>query len=166
MSSRIITGIHYASVDASHKDTEGDHWIGYTIQLASSASPASQGSQAPRASPTASASQASSNTPIGVYIDLYQQCCERYDVLFLAPDGKTEADFLGADLRRVGWGRDFKKQTTLHDLPFDPRDTPHAVVNIDTDRGRIQLVAFNDHNGYYPHSVKVHWGDYADIQEL
>jgi hypothetical protein len=41
-----------------------------------------------------------------------------------------------------------------------------AAIEIITDHLPIQIVAWNSHNGAYPHSILVEWDGYKDVQKL
>lgn len=69
------------------------------------------------------------------------------------------------------WGRDVDKTLTavsLDDHPeiYSGRDISYAVVDVHTDVGLVQMVAFNEHNGFYPHTVLVSWEGHEEIQEI
>ena len=44
--------------------------------------------------------------------------------------------------------------------------TQYAIVNVGTTDGFLQIIAYNQHNGLYPHSVLVEWDGYRDIQAI
>lgn len=94
---------------------------------------------------------------IRVFIDDYQNCCEEYGVDMITPEGK---DIVGDEVKSVEWG----KATIQEKTSCDYRQT--AVVHLETTSGLTQIVAYNEHNGYYPHSVYVEWNGYKDVQEI
>ena len=104
---------------------------------------------------------------IEVLVDVYQSCCEIYDVIIITPDNQ---DVIGYEVKSVKWGKcilvDYLPVIKSHEIEFNEKDTQQAIVNIETDKGLIQIVTYNIHNGYYPHKVSVKWNDYSDIQEI
>jgi hypothetical protein len=94
---------------------------------------------------------------ISVYIENCQLCCESYDTMLLPTE-----DIIGLEVKSVKWGtRILPQYLNLLNLDID-----YAVVNIETDKIPIQVVAWNDHNGYYPHNVYVEWEGYSDTQKI
>ena len=119
--------------------------------------------------------------PIKVLVDEFGSlCCEDYDV-FLAFEDKihgrmpwmgnvqaVELDTLGlvgAKISSVSYVSDALNETVENSIGTSTY-VSSALVNIETDRGIVQLVAWNEHNGYYPHTVHVEWDDFKDEQEI
>lgn len=103
---------------------------------------------------------------IKVFVSTYTSCCENAGTALLKPEG---LDLLGARVLSVAWGRHVKNglvAESLDTLPEHFDDVQRAVVDVMTDRGLVQLVAFNEHNGYYPHSVYTLWAGHEDLQEI
>lgn len=86
-------------------------------------------------------------------IEQDQCCCESFGYLSTPDDFN---DFIGADLlsiKRVTVN-DCVKQDDLEERmsqEYDPAQT--MFINIETTNGLLQLAAYNEHNGYYGHSV-------------
>ena len=79
-----------------------------------------------------------------------QHCCENYGYIFT--NDKVE-EFVGATVLGV---RVVNTDLTSQDLDklggeSFILDCPTMFINIETDRGLLQFVAYNDHNGYYGH---------------
>lgn len=99
---------------------------------------------------------------ITLAIDDESSCCESWGY-FLTEDDTEK--FIGAELRGVSItdtnrsGRRFI--TGWGDEKGDDRPTEHLdegdvmFVDIETDRGVLQFVAYNAHNGYYGHTARV-----------
>lgn len=97
---------------------------------------------------------------ITLAIDSYQSCCESWGY-FLTEDDPER--FLGAHLLGVqitdtnrsgrafynGWRDDDNPD----DVSLDEGDV--MFVDIETDVGVLQFVAYNAHNGYYGHTARV-----------
>lgn len=97
---------------------------------------------------------------ITLAIDDESSCCESWGY-FLTEDNTEK--FAGAVLRGVaitdtnrshrrfttGWGAD-EGENVEH---LDEGDV--MFVDIETDRGVLQFVAYNSHNGYYGHTARV-----------
>jgi hypothetical protein len=78
------------------------------------------------------------------------QCCEAWGYFWCNDDPQ---EFVGAALQGVAM-----VDTALDVIKLEANSTVEDVaifVNIDTDRGTLQFVAYNDHNGYYGHQVQV-----------
>jgi hypothetical protein len=86
-------------------------------------------------------------------IDNSSGCCENWGHFFCNDD---VSDFIGAEVRGVS-----VTDTALNNhkveaaLPYGLDDGGIMFVNIETDRGVLQFVAYNSHNGYYGHTAKV-----------
>lgn len=86
-------------------------------------------------------------------------CCESWGY-FLTEDDETK--FVGAEL----WGvtlTDTNRSARTFGARFDRYDESDVhldegdvmFVDIETDRGILQFVAYNAHNGYYGHTARV-----------
>ena len=84
---------------------------------------------------------------IALSIDNCRECYEVYGV-----NCEQSDKFIGAEVFAVRW-------TYEKDLPrIKAREHVNvAGLDISTSRGLLRLWAFNDHNGYYPHSVRAQW---------
>jgi len=98
---------------------------------------------------------------ITLAIDDESSCCESWGY-FLTED--DTAKFVGAGLRgvsitdtnRSGWkfvGSYHEWDEARGDVLLDAGDV--MFVDIETDRGVLQFVAYNAHNGYYGHDARV-----------
>lgn len=101
---------------------------------------------------------------IKVFIDSHQQCCEEFDVYIVLNGERLDMHdiqymLIGHDVTDVRWGR-------LHRVPVEALDTYEARIEVETSAGLVELVAWNEHNGYYPHSVIVSWKDKYEKQEI
>lgn len=98
---------------------------------------------------------------ITLAIDNDASCCESWGY-FLTEDDPSK--FIGADLRGVKV-TDTNRSTKQFAPRFDgDYDNPNKVwlddggvlfVDIETDRGPLQFVAYNVHNGYYGHEARI-----------
>lgn len=91
-----------------------------------------------------------SEQSISLEMDMESQCCERFGYFF---SNDVLSEFIGAtvsEIRLVDTELNSKKlveeRITRGDCMF---------VNIITDRGILQFTAYNEHNGYYGHYVKI-----------
>lgn len=93
---------------------------------------------------------------IKLYIDNEASCCERWGHFWCNDD---PADFVGAQVRGVTI-----TDTALHEAQMRANDLAPTrkefeggvmFVNLETDRGTLQFVAYNEHNGFYGHEAKV-----------
>lgn len=81
-------------------------------------------------------------------ISNYQSCCERTGYFWC---NDSTAEFIGARLLDV----------TITDTALITSKAPDIYeggvmfVNLVTDRGVLQFVCYNEHNGYYGHTARV-----------
>lgn len=89
-------------------------------------------------------------------------------MIVLVPEGVGSLQ--GLEILSNGWGEDVNDElkTTLlgQQLPCDYDDMWYACVDLHTNKGLIQVISYNIHNGYYPHHVYVEWDGYTDYQLL
>lgn len=93
---------------------------------------------------------------IKLLIDDEGQCCESWGY-FMSEDDFSE--FIGSEINDISI-TDTALNTTLlekHDVNPDDEwfDGGIMFVNINTNKGTLQFVAYNDHNGYYGHEARV-----------
>ena len=89
---------------------------------------------------------------IYLLIENGQSCCENWGYL-LSHDNFDE--FIGAQLLGL---REVSEAEIGVSLPADTscHGSPATVfVNVETSKGTLQFVAYNDHNGYYGHEVRI-----------
>lgn len=79
-----------------------------------------------------------------------QSCCERSGY-FMSEDDFT--DFIGANLIDLAITDTCLNTKKLEDEELYEPDL--MFVNLNTDKGLLQFVAYNSHNGYYGHSAVV-----------
>jgi len=107
---------------------------------------------------------------INLLISNDQSCCEKWGYFFC---NEEVDEFVGAELHSISL-----TDTALHTETFwekAPKATSYnyenkvrvprefgadafeqlMFVNLETDRGTLQFVAYNDHNGYYGHQARV-----------
>src|SRR5690606_32408818 len=84
-------------------------------------------------------------------VDDGQNCCESWGQIFM---NDNPQDFLNAEILnidKVDIALDKKKIDDLGSL--DQGEV--SFLNINTDRGTLQLAVYDSHNGYYGHSVYI-----------
>lgn len=92
---------------------------------------------------------------IDLLIDAEGQCCEKFGYLWT---NERPRDFVGATLLGVrSNGESIDGERSLDADYFDPHPNDRAAMFIDllTDRGILQFVAYNEHNGSYEHLASV-----------
>lgn len=90
---------------------------------------------------------------IKLLIDNQQNCCEQWGY-FMSEDNLE--DFIGAkiyDVTVTDIALNTKKINEC--IPYGIQDGGVMFINIITDKGVLQFVAYNAHNGYYGHDVYV-----------
>jgi hypothetical protein len=96
---------------------------------------------------------ATSKQTLRLYIENEQSCCERWGY-FMTEDNLD--DFIGAELLSVA-----VVDSDLNHPKFNQGGRPimyegdTMFVNIETSRGTLQFVAYNEHNGHYGHQAGV-----------
>jgi hypothetical protein len=88
---------------------------------------------------------------IKLVMDDEQSCCESFGY-FMSHDDFSE--FIGAELKDVSVTDTGLTHKKIEELQNDD-ECCILFVNLSTDRGVLQFVAYNSHNGYYGHIAKV-----------
>jgi len=86
-------------------------------------------------------------------ISSVQSCCESFGYFWTNDDTK---EFIGAEVYNVSITNTMLETKDIdknENIKVDEGDT--MFVNIDTDKGMLQFVAYNSHNGYYGHDAYV-----------
>lgn len=93
---------------------------------------------------------------IKLYIDNEGSCCEEWGY-FWCNDNPQE--FIGAGLRTVSLTDTALNEVQMKANNLNPNEKwfqgSVMFVNLETDKGTLQFVAYNEHNGYYGHEAKV-----------
>ena len=93
---------------------------------------------------------------IELVINDNQQCCERCGY-FMSED--DPAQFVGAQLLGIELTDTALKPESLKANDLDPSheyfEGSVMFVTLNTSKGPLQFVAYNEHNGYYGHEAKV-----------
>lgn len=87
---------------------------------------------------------------IYIGIDNGQNCCENWGYITSEDDVQ---DFVGATLLGISVVDDACKVYDV--LQNDYKEAAAMFVNLDTSKGLLQLVLYNEHNGYYSHAVVI-----------
>lgn len=105
---------------------------------------------------------------IRLVISRWTSCCEEFGVYLNSQKDNTQVakakDLVGAKVLKVRWGRDkpdghkepAEEDIDWDDYPFE-EPTSYACVDVFIDKGKVQLVAWNRHDGPYPHTVIATW---------
>lgn len=93
---------------------------------------------------------------IKLFIDNDSSCCENWGHFWC---NENPQDFIGAKLREVTLTDTALNQAVMQANELNPDDKWFEggvmFVNLETNRGTLQFVAYNEHNGYYGHEAKV-----------
>jgi len=93
---------------------------------------------------------------IKLWIDTMPSCCEQFGY-FISEDNFN--DFTGAEVlsvERVDTALKVSQvERFMHEGKLDLDGGGIMFVNINTNRGTLQFVAYNEHNGYYGHDAGV-----------
>jgi hypothetical protein len=92
---------------------------------------------------------------IKVGIENGQSCCEQWG--YLTSEDSNDLDgFTGGELLSITATDTSLVSTTLEKLSTEGIDIDSAVfITFETTKGTFQITAYNEHNGYYGHGVKV-----------
>jgi hypothetical protein len=93
---------------------------------------------------------------IKLMIDNDSSCCEQWGWFWC---NDNPQDFIGAELLDVKLTDDALNEAKFKENNVDPSNEWFEggimFVNLETDRGTLQFVAYNEHNGYYGHEARV-----------
>lgn len=93
---------------------------------------------------------------IKLFIDNDSSCCEKWGHFWC---NDNPQDFIGAELRSVSLTDTALNEAQMKANDLNPNDKWFyggvMFVNLETDKGTLQFVAYNEHNGYYGHDAKV-----------
>ena len=91
---------------------------------------------------------------ISLLISNGQNCCEAWGYL-MSEELNEGDDFIGANIISI---EEVSEADIIKDEDEDDDDYVDACIfiNVNTDRGTLQFKAYNSHNGYYGHAVRVH----------
>lgn len=105
-------------------------------------------------------------------------CCEHFDIFMcdkheIFKEDKIQS-LVGRNIQSVKWGHKLlqKLPGVSSDLELQQKckHVDWAAVNIelgtvdDDDSQTVQIVAFNEQNGFYPHHVYTSWKNHEDVQ--
>jgi len=102
---------------------------------------------------------------IRLFIDNEGQCCENWGYFWCNDDPQ---EFVGAEVTDVCLVDGALEKTLLefHCEHHNSEETALMFVNIETDKGTLQFVAYNEHNGYYGHKATVESGQLHEEEYL
>jgi hypothetical protein len=104
---------------------------------------------------------------IKLYIDNDQSCCESFGYFWCNDDPQ---EFIGAELYTVTLTDTALNQRYLEDRDMDPKSEYFSggvmFVNLETSKGTLQFVAYNEHDGYYGHEATVECTQLAHSETL
>lgn len=93
---------------------------------------------------------------IELSIDNGQSCCETFGFFWC---NDNPQDFVGAKVRGISLTDTELNEAKMKQHDIDPSSEYFEggvmFVNIDTNKGILQFVAHNEHNGYYGHDAYV-----------
>jgi len=90
---------------------------------------------------------------IELWISNFQSCCESWGYFWC---NDNPQDFIGASLLGITLTNTALNTKTIEEHHADSLDDGGIMfVNFETNRGVLQFVAYNAHNGFYGHEVKV-----------
>lgn len=98
-------------------------------------------------------------------INMVQDCCENPG--YIITNDETNS-FIGAEILSYATTDDRLSSTKSEEIDEIIRNLDEGDIiffNIETDRGTLQFVAYNQHNGYYGHRCKIE-SEQLNIEEM
>ena len=97
-------------------------------------------------------------------IDSDQSCCEYFGYFSYNEFDKPFEHFIGAEIYQISVSNDDNENKKVFDITKGIKhhvyDIDSAVfINIMTSKGKLQIVIYNEHNGYYGHSIRYSFVD-------
>ncbi len=96
------------------------------------------------------------NQTIKLLIDDQQDCCETFGYFWCNDE---PGEFIGAELLNVTITDKELNEAKMKENELEPNDKWFEggvmFVNLETNKGTLQFVAYNEHNGYYGHKAKI-----------
>lgn len=91
---------------------------------------------------------------VTIFISNQSGCCESWGVITTED---TLSDFIKAELLTLSTiDYDYKNHPLTKDDTFGGYDEGGCIfVDVETSKGKLQFVLYNQHNGYYGHSVTI-----------
>ena len=104
---------------------------------------------------------------VQVAISDHRSCCEEYGVNIYIEGVLSSIDTLretlvGCTLFSVAWDDTYQPTDLFH----ESYGMYTAPVRIVASGHVVHIVPWNEHNGYYSHTVRVAWQGYADTQDI
>lgn len=94
-------------------------------------------------------------------IESTQSCGEDWGIDIIFPRNRVQDDFIGKNLGKVKFGPDIEEERGALGCT---RTTVQLYLH--TCIGRITIQAYNEHNGYYPHQIRLKKDGKTDIQTI
>lgn len=88
-----------------------------------------------------------------------QMCCESFGIIVSKNGGEYE------DVKDVDFTEFQGMKITSAQYTTETR-YDGVAVRVEFTNGTLMIEIYNDHNGYYPHSYKVEYGDWSDEDNL
>lgn len=93
---------------------------------------------------------------IKLMIDNESGCCERWGWFWC---NENPQDYVGAELKDIKLVNEALSPEIMKKNELDPNQKYFeggvCYVNLETSKGMLQFVAYNEHNGYYGHEAKI-----------
>lgn len=120
------------------------------------------------------------NSEIKILIEQIIYCCEDYNVVMLLPfykiknNNSDQEELKDVYIKTIKFGRkihsDYNQQVKDKQIPCISftweKEVNSAVIDIETNKGLVQVVIYNYHNGNYKHNMYVEWLNYKDFDLL
>ena len=102
---------------------------------------------------------------IKALIDDYNLSHEKFGVLMFTSN--KIHNFNGLLLKSISYGKEIDYSLVPYKMTDISLTTcPHIIINLETDKGFIQVVLYNEHDGSYPHHTYITWDNEYKYQIL
>lgn len=88
-----------------------------------------------------------------------RQCCEHFGYFSYSEFDKPYEHFIGAEIYQIFISNDKNENQKVFDITegieHSMYDIDAAVfINVMTSKGKMQIIIYNEHNGYYGHEIR------------
>ena len=88
-----------------------------------------------------------------------RQCCEHFGYFSYSEFDKPYEHFIGAEIYQIFISNDESENKKVFDITEGVKHSMYDIdaavfINVMTSKGKMQIVIYNEHNGYYGHEIR------------
>lgn len=88
-----------------------------------------------------------------------RQCCEYFGYFLYSEFDKPYEHFVGAEIYQIFISNDESENKKVFDITEGVEHSMYDIdaavfINVMTSKGKMQVVIYNEHNGYYGHEIR------------